>query len=187
MLEKKGALTVTMKIESLEFGHGKFFEDSDRVQMTYEQLRLASLDRRHSADSRLSHIVETHGVAGLFIDPGRTIAAHHQPQRDRTSVRSGTALHRTHLQEKEFGIIATSLAEGVGVRTTGRIQQVNEKTVLHVLDRAGSHAGKVSRSILLDARVNECQLDEMWSFVGKKEKNLDLFEKMSSTLGDAWI
>jgi len=63
-------LTVTMKIESLEFSHGKFFEDSDRVQMTYEQLRLASLDRRHSADSWLSHTVETHGVAGLFIDPG---------------------------------------------------------------------------------------------------------------------
>jgi len=187
VLEKNGALTVTMEIESLEFGHGKFFEDSDRVQMTYEQLRLSSLDRRHSADSWLSHTVETHGVAGLFIDPGRTIAAHHQPQRDRTSIRSGTALHRTHLQEKEFEIVATSLAEGVGVRTTGRIQQVNEKTVLHVLDRAGNHARKVNRSILVDARVNECQLDEMWSFVGKKEKNLDLLEKISSTLGDAWI
>ena len=178
---------MTMEIETLEFEHGKFFDDSDHVQMAYEQLRLASLDRRHSADSWLSRTVETHGVAGLFIDPGRTIAPHHQPQRDRASDRSGTAIYRTHLQEKEFETIATSLAEGVGIRTTGRIQQVNEKTVLHVLERAGNHAKKVSHSILADLRVDECQLDEMWSFVGKKEKNLDLLEKMSSRLGDAWI
>lgn len=178
---------MTMEIQTLEFEHVNFFDDSDHVQRAYEQLRLATLDRRHFSDSWLRHKVETHGVAGLFIDPERTVVAHHQPQRHRTSVRSGTALHRTHLREQEFETIATSLAEGVGIRTTCRIQRVNEKTVLHVLDRAGNHARKVSRSILLDARVNECQLDEMWSFVGKKEKNLDILERMSSTLGDAWI
>lgn len=176
-----------LKIEILEFRHDKFFENFDHAQMLYEQLRLASLNRHHCADSWLSRTVEAHGVGGLFIDPERTIAAHQLPQRVRTSAQSGTALHRTHLLEKKFEMLATSLAEGVGVRTTGRIQQVNEKTVLYVLDRAGSHAAKVSRSILVDARVNECQLDEMWSFVSKKEKNLDLLEKMDRTLGDAWI
>ena len=186
-MKKNKAPTVTMEIQTLEFEHVNFFDNSDHVQGVYEQLRLATLDRRHFADSWLSHTVETHGVAGLFIDPERTIVSHHQPLRNRTSVRSGTALHRTHLREKEFETIATSLAEGVGVRTTGRIQRVNEKTVLHVLERAGNHAGKVGRSILLDARVNECQMDEMWSFVGKKEKNLDILERMSSKLGDAWI
>lgn len=178
---------MTMKIQTLEFAHANFFDDSDHVQRAYEQLRLAILDRRHFADTWLTHTVETHGVAGLFIDPERTVAAHQQPQRHRISGRTGTALHRTHLREQEFEGISMSLAEGVGIRATGRIQRVNEKTVLHVLERAGKHAEKVSRSILLDARVNECQLDEMWSFVGKKEKNLDIIEKMSSKLGDAWI
>ncbi|GAI03523.1 unnamed protein product [marine sediment metagenome] len=27
----------------------------------------------------------------------------------------------------------------------------------------------------------------MWSFIGKKEKNLDSIEKMGGVLGDAWI
>ncbi|MCP4985220.1 MAG: IS1 family transposase [Colwellia sp.] len=36
-------------------------------------------------------------------------------------------------------------------------------------------------------RCSECQLDEMWSFIGKKEKNLDAIEKLQGILGDAWI
>jgi IS1 family transposase len=39
----------------------------------------------------------------------------------------------------------------------------------------------------MNVSVSECQLDEMWSFVGKKEKNLDPVEKLQRVLGDAWI
>jgi len=49
------------------------------------------------------------------------------------------------------------------------------------------HAVKVSRSLLKDIVVSECQLDEMWSFIGKKEGHLDSLEGLEGILGDAWI
>jgi IS1 family transposase len=75
----------------------------------------------------------------------------------------------------------------VGVAATARIQNVNKKTVLRVLTKAGEHAAEISRVLLRDLAVAECQLDEMWSFVGKKEKNLNPIEKLMGELGDAWI
>jgi IS1 family transposase len=80
-----------------------------------------------------------------------------------------------------------SLAEGVGVSTTARIQNVDKKTVLLVLEKAAVHAERVNRMLLRDIVVSECQLDEMWSFIGKKQKNLDAIEKLEGVLGDAWI
>jgi len=59
--------------------------------------------------------------------------------------------------------------------------------VLLVLAKAADHAGKLSRTLLQDLVVSECQLDELWSFIGKKEKNLDAVEKLQGLLGDAWI
>lgn len=64
---------------------------------------------------------------------------------------------------------------------------MNKKTVLLVLKKAGKHVVKVSRALLLNLRVSECQLDEMWSFIAKKEKNLDAIEKIQRVIGDAWI
>jgi len=128
--------------------------------------------------------LHTHGVAGIFNDPERILASSCQakacPRRD-------TAFYRTHLPEEAFQTIAKSLAEGVGVATTARIQSVDKKTVLYVLAKAAEHAAKVSRALLKNLVVSECQLDEMWSFVGKKERNLDALEKLQAVLGDAWV
>lgn len=46
---------------------------------------------------------------------------------------------------------------------------------------------KINDVLLQNLFVSECQLDEMWSFIGKKEKHLDAMEKMQGILGDAWI
>lgn len=139
------------------------------------------------------HIGETvltslraHGAAGVLIDPERALVSSFS-RRQRSSSRRDTALHNSHLSEGAFETIAKSLAEGVGVAATARIQSVNKKTVLRVLAKAGEHAEGLSRALLRDLAVAECQLDEMWSFVGKKQKNLDSIEKLKGELGDAWI
>lgn len=96
-------------------------------------------------------------------------------------------MYRTHLSDESFEMIAKSLAECVGVASTARIQNVNKKTVLRVLAKAAEHAVRASEALLKDLSVSECQFDEMWSFVGKKEKNLDSIDKLHGQLGDAWI
>jgi IS1 family transposase len=35
--------------------------------------------------------------------------------------------------------------------------------------------------------ITECQLDELWSFVRKKEAHLTLAEKVLALYGDAWV
>ncbi len=44
----------------------------------------------------------------------------------RISPRKNTALFKAHLSEQAFETIAKSLAEGVGVNSTARIQNVNK-------------------------------------------------------------
>jgi len=163
-----------------------FIEDNDIPQLLYEKNRCASMDRRFNMDEQIINTMKSHGVAGLFIDPENALysLSANQP---RTSPRHSTAFHRSHLSEDAFETIARSLAEGVGVAATARIQNVDKKTVLLVLAKAGDHAMKVNRSLLKNVEVTECQLDEMWSFIGKKEKNLDPVEKLHKILGDAWI
>jgi len=144
------------------------------------------MDRRIHIESSLMNTIHSHGVAGLFIDPENVLESLTSSQ-PRTSPRRDTAFHNNHLSDETFETIAKSLAECVGVRATARIQNVDKKTVLLVLAKAGEQAKMVSRSLLMNMRVTECQLDEMWSFVGKKEKHLDPVEKLQRSLGDAWI
>jgi len=149
-------------------------------------MRKASIDRRLRLDKKVMNTIQAHGVAGLFIDPESVLVSLSSSQY-RVSPRRGTAFHHAHLPEQNFETITTSVAEGVGVAATARIQNVDKKTVLLVLAKAGEQAKRVNRSLLTNVRVPECQLDEMWSFVGKKEKNLDPVEKLHRSLGDAWI
>jgi len=162
--EKGASLTLTILVDPREHRHGEFLQREDIAQRIYEKARKA------------------HGVAGLFIDPEAVLPAAGNP-----GDRRNTALHRTHLSDETFERIAKSLAECVGVTSTARIQDVNKKTVLSVLTRAAEQATRVSEAMLHDVSVSECQLDEMWSFVQKKEKNLNSIEKLRSELGDAWI
>lgn len=160
-----------------------FFENNDIPQVGYENARKAAFGKRYSKLGFVQDSIKKHGVAGLFINPESSLIS----MPPRTSPRWGTALYRAHLPEGNFASIALSLAESVGVSSTSRIQKVNKKTVLLVLAKSGAHAKKVSRFFLRNMRCSECQLDEMWSFIGKKEKNLDAVEKLQGVLGDAWI
>ena len=149
-------------------------------------MRKANTDRRIQIEKSLVNTIQAHGVAGLFIDPENVLESLSSSQ-SRTSPLRGTAFHHNHLPDETFETIVRSLAEGVGVTATARIQNVDTKTVLLALAKAAEQAKRVSLSLLMNVRVAECQLDEMWSFVGKKEKNLDPVEKLQRSFGDAWI
>ena len=171
-----------MAVEPREHPHCRFLQDDDLPQSLYERARKATLDRRVRVAKPLLDSLRAHGVAGVFIDPERVLVS----SSSRNS-RKGTALYHAHLSDEAFETIAKSLAEGVGVAATARIQGVDKKTVLLVLAKAAEHAEKITRTLLVNLVVSECQLDEMWSFVGKKEKNLEPLEKLQGELGDAWI
>ena len=95
------------------------------------------MDRRCRINEQVLNVIQAHGVAGLFINPESTLVAEGSTASHSFPQKRNTALHHTRLSDSEFATIATSLAEGVGIRTTGRIQQVDKKTVLLILKKAG--------------------------------------------------
>lgn len=80
-----------------------------------------------------------------------------------------------------------ALAEGLGVRATARTFGVKPDDVLRWLRRAGQHTEQVSAYLMRNLHVEQAQLDELWTFVRKKEKTLSAWEQLHTEYGDTWI
>jgi IS1 family transposase/transposase-like protein len=103
------------------------------------------------------------------------------------SARTGTAYAgiRTDATADLRG--ATALAAGMSIRATGRLLCVDQDTVNHWLPGLGAHCQHVLRYVFRHLPVRECQLDELWTFMAKKEARLTPLEKLAAIAGDAWI
>jgi IS1 family transposase len=103
------------------------------------------------------------------------------------SVRHGTAYFELSAEERIFTMAMRALAEGNSLRGTGRIVDVDKDTVAAWLDRGGRHCRAVTTYLFHNLHLTECQLDELWSFVHKKEAHLSSLEKIRMLYGDAWV
>jgi len=79
------------------------------------------------------------------------------------------------------------LCENMGIRATARVFGVKPDTILLWLRRAGEHCEKVSAYLMRNLHVEQVQLDELWTFVFKKEKTLSAWEKLHTEYGDTWV
>jgi IS1 family transposase len=61
------------------------------------------------------------------------------------------------------------LAEGLGIRGTARVFEVDPNTVLHWLGEAADHLRAFSRSFLCDVHVRQVQLDELYAVLSAVE------------------
>jgi hypothetical protein len=64
--------------------------------------------------------------------------------------------------------VAEHLAEGTGLRATGRLCGVSYNTILRLAKRAGEHAAAFHDAKVRHVHVNQVQADEAWAFVGTK-------------------
>jgi IS1 family transposase len=103
------------------------------------------------------------------------------------SARHGTAYFGLEAEPRIFTIAMRALAEGNSLRGTGRIVGVDKDTVCTWLDRAGRHCRAVTASLFVNFHLHECQLDELWSFIRKKERQVTPAEKVLALYGDAWV
>ena len=79
-----------------------------------------------------------------------------------------TAFFGLHLSDEKIEQIIHHAAEGVGVRATARLLNINKDTVNRVILRAGEHCELILSSLLRSLKLKETQLDELWSFVKKR-------------------
>jgi LacI family transcriptional regulator len=84
------------------------------------------------------------------------------------SERKGTPLFDARLPEQEIVSIFEHLMEGDGQRKTGRLTHHKQETVARYQRLGGRHAKAFHDEKAKHLQVPEAQLDEKWSFVGKK-------------------
>jgi IS1 family transposase len=78
----------------------------------------------------------------------------------------------------------SALVEGCSVRSTERFTGVHRDTIIRFMVRVGNGCANLLDETMVDLPCTRLELDELWAFVGKKQRNVterDGFDK-----GDAW-
>src|SRR5688572_23902569 len=86
-------------------------------------------------------------------------------------------------RDQQIAVIA-ALAEGMGVRTTARLTGVNRGTVAALALRVGRGCAELHDRMFVGIRTHRLELDELWAYVGKKQKRVRQAE--GSHLGDQY-
>jgi IS1 family transposase len=74
-------------------------------------------------------------------------------------------------RNKQIEVVA-ALCDGLGVRAAARITGVNRGTVGDLALRVGRGCAELHDRMMVGLRVSRCELDELWAFVGKKQKRV---------------
>jgi IS1 family transposase len=72
---------------------------------------------------------------------------------------------------KEAASALRLMMEGLSVRSIERLTNLHRDTILRVLVHAGGHCERLLQTTIHAVQVNDVQCDEIWGFVGCKEKN----------------
>src|SRR5471030_2390862 len=78
------------------------------------------------------------------------------------------------------------LCEGLSMRATSRLADVSNNTVTKLLIDVGQAASDYQDKAFMNLRCKRVQVDEIWSFVGAKQKNATVAQKAEG-YGDAWM
>src|SRR5260221_3768428 len=85
---------------------------------------------------------------------------------------------------KQIEIVA-ALTEGLGTRATARLTGANRETVGKLALEVGIGCAELHDRALVGIRVNRIELDELWSFVGKKQARAERHELFAK--GDQYV
>lgn len=83
--------------------------------------------------------------------------------------------------------ILNALVEGNSLRATGRMVGSDKKTVIKLLLDMGKKCQEIMDKNINGFHCQQVQVDEIWTFVGKKETRLTPSEKYQSDLGDQFV
>jgi transposase-like protein len=82
--------------------------------------------------------------------------------------------------------VLTLLTEGLSVSSVERLKQVHHTTILKLLVQIGNKCESFSAERIVGVRVKDVQVDEIWSFIGKKEAHKRPHELYDAGLGDSY-
>jgi len=79
-----------------------------------------------------------------------------------------TIFYRKQVKVETIWQVLTALAEGVGIRKTARIFDLDPNTVQDWLRQAAEHMEAVSHYLIHDLHLTQVQVDELWALLGKR-------------------
>jgi IS1 family transposase len=86
--------------------------------------------------------------------------------------------------EKQTAVIG-ALAEGNGIRSIERMTGIHRDTIMRLGVRMGNGCAAIMDSTMRDLNCRLIQMDEIWGFVGKKNRNASTAERRAG-FGDIW-
>lgn len=91
------------------------------------------------------------------------------------------------LDPKTRAQVLHSLMEGVSIRATARMTGVSKTTILKLIEDAGRAAAWYQDRVFQNLTSKRIQVDEIWGFVGAKQKNVPTAKRKDTAYGDAWL
>jgi IS1 family transposase len=86
-------------------------------------------------------------------------------------------------KDKQIAVIS-ALAEGCSIRAISRITGIHQDTICRLGVRIGKGCAALLDAKMRDLTCHFLQFDEIWGFIGKKEKHLSIGDDL--TMGDVW-
>lgn len=83
--------------------------------------------------------------------------------------------------------VLNALVEGASVNSIVRMTNTHKSAVLRALCEAGERAQEILDRELVNLKCKYVQCDELWAYVGKKQKNCSEEEKQEGILGDQYV
>src|SRR5208282_6890837 len=86
--------------------------------------------------------------------------------------------------DKKLAVIS-ALIEGNSIRSINRMTDVDRNTIASLLLRSGDRCAEITANTMQNLRCNFLQCDEIWTYVGKKQRRVR--KEDSPELGDQWV
>lgn len=88
-------------------------------------------------------------------------------------------------RDKQIEVIA-ALCDGLGIRAVSRITGINRGTVAALALKVGRGAAELHDRMMVGVRTGRLELDELWSYVGKKQARVNKNELAAAAVGDQY-
>jgi len=86
--------------------------------------------------------------------------------------------------EKQIAVIS-ALAEGTSIRSIERMTGIHRDTIMRLGVKVGQGCATILDRKMRNLPCSKLQLDEIWGFVGKKQRRLKVGDDINR-LGDVW-
>jgi hypothetical protein len=78
--------------------------------------------------------------------------------------------------------VVTALVEGCSIRSTVRMTGVSKGAILRLLESLGEACMEFHNTMVRNVQAKRVQVDEIWSFVGAKQKNVRRTTSMTAAM-----